>query len=406
MRAGLMLDSLARRFEVHLFVVPVAGGIVAPSDFVRERAIRVGLLDLATTLDPHYALIARVRDPEERRRAELAYPKPFLSRFCTGQSAGRVYEWSRAAGRPIAAIHVMRLYLAPLAEPFLRLAAGGAADGRPFHVLDLDDDEVQTRRRLAGIRARNGDHRAAAAEAGEERKYQVLANQYLPKFDRVLVCSAREACRLRVAFADARFAVVPNGYGNDQMPPQRAPEQPVLRLLFVGTFGYYPNEDAALFLGREILPALRRLTRRAVRVDLIGAGASRPVLALAQDPHIRLHGFVGDLSPWYAAADVAVVPVRAGGGTRIKILEAFAHRVPVVSTRIGAEGLDAVDGEHLLLADEADAFARACLLLKEDPSAGRTITGRAAALLAAAYAPERIDAAVAEVYQSVQARSG
>ncbi|MBV8120714.1 MAG: hypothetical protein JO081_12355, partial [Alphaproteobacteria bacterium] len=118
MRAAMVLGGLARRFDVHLFVVPVTGDLGQPSDFVRSRTVRIGSLDLARHLDPLYGLITRVSDPDERARAELAYPKPYLSRFCTSESARSMLDWSGDC--PIGAVHVMRLYLAPLAFPFLR----------------------------------------------------------------------------------------------------------------------------------------------------------------------------------------------------------------------------------------------------------------------------------------------
>ena len=116
-------------------------------------------------LDPHFGLIARISNPEERFRAGLSYPKPLLSRFCTGESARRVMEWVGA--ERIDAVHVMRLYLAPLADQFLRLPSST----RPRCVLDLDDDEVQTRERLSRLAAASGDAEIAIFEAAEAKKH-------------------------------------------------------------------------------------------------------------------------------------------------------------------------------------------------------------------------------------------
>ena len=171
MRAGLVLQALACRFDVHLFVVPVAGGGVEVSEFVRRHTVRVGTLELRRHLDPHFGLIARVSDPEEDLRAELVYPKPQLSRFCTSESARQVSEW--VGQESIDAVHVMRLYLAPLAEGFLRLAPAA----RPMCVLDLDDDEIQTRERLARVAAIEGDAKVAAFEAAEAKKYAMAAKR-------------------------------------------------------------------------------------------------------------------------------------------------------------------------------------------------------------------------------------
>jgi hypothetical protein len=96
MRAASVLEALAHRFDVYLFVVPVAGDLGQPSDFVRAHTALISGLDLTTNLDPLFALIARVLDPQERARAEHAYPKPYLSRFCTGDGASLLLEWSSA----------------------------------------------------------------------------------------------------------------------------------------------------------------------------------------------------------------------------------------------------------------------------------------------------------------------
>jgi glycosyltransferase involved in cell wall biosynthesis len=394
MRAAMILEALARRFEVHLFVVPVAGDFGPASNFVRTHTMRVEVFDLASHLDPLFGLIARVLDPDHRERAQLAYPKPLFSRFCTGDSAQFLFEWS--GNRAVTAVHVMRLYLAPLAVPFLR----AASSERPFCVLDLDDDDVRTCRRLMRLHRHLGDCRAAAAAAAEAQKYRTLADAHLRLFDRALVSSGRDARRLAASFPGTRFAVVPNGYPPlDDVPRPPPSGAGPLRLLFVGTFGYFPNLDAALFLCREVLPALCRSGDRDIRIDLVGAGNTVALAGLARYPGVTVHGFVEDLAPFYAAADVAVVPVRVGGGTRIKILEAFAHRVPVVTTRIGAEGIDAADGQHLLIADDAEAFARACHTVKQRPELAADRANHAAALLVERYSPAQVDAAFAAAYR-------
>ena len=101
-------------------------------------------------------------------------------------------------------------------------------------------------------------------------------------------------------------------------------------------------------------------------VRLVGR-PSPTVTALINEPDITVTGRVASMEEELAKADVVVVPVRSGSGTRLKILEAFAHRIPVVSTTLGAEGLDVEDGVHLLVADSAEAIAEACRRLHDDP---------------------------------------
>lgn len=392
MRAASTLKALSRHFDVDLLVVPVAGAATLPSDFVLRHATTVQCLDLEGHLDPHFALIARLKDPAHREQALRAYPKPHLSRYCTGDGARYLYQWRDR--RAVAAIHVMRLYLAPFADLFLRLPDSE----RPLCVLDLDDDEPLTRRRLADLHRRRGDRESAEREESELRKYAAFAARYLPAFDRVTVCSTTDADRLARQHTRARFAVVPNGYDMEKVNRPTPSASGPLRLLFVGTLDYFPNSDAARFLCSDVCEALRRLTDRDVELDIVGSGGDGLARSL-QGSGARIHGYVPSVTPFYAAADVAIVPIRAGGGTRIKILEAFAHRVPVVSTTIGAEGLDTIDGEHLLMGDDAESLARACLRVKSSPALAHSLAERAAALCSASHGATAIEKAVGDVYR-------
>lgn len=400
MRAGMILQGLACCFDVHLFVVPVAGEGGEVSEFVRRHTVRVGELELSGCLDPHFGLIARVTDPEARFQAELAYPKPQLSRFCSSESVRRALEW--VGTERIDAVHVMRLYLAPLAERYLRLPSST----RPLCVLDLDDDEVRSRERMARLAAASCDAKVAALEAAEAQKYSVAAKRYLAAFDRVAVCAADDVTRLGAQFPEATFAEVPNGCAPPSAFSVRLPRRDgTLRLLLVATFGCYANRDAAFFLCREILPALRRLTGKQIQINLVGSGGTEALSELALNPVIKVHDYVDDLRPLYSLADAAVVPLRTGGGTRIKILEAFAHGVPVVSTRIGAEGITVTDGQHLLLADDAEGLARACLRVTESRELACGLAARASALLQERYIPERIVDAVSALYAGIEVQT-
>jgi glycosyltransferase involved in cell wall biosynthesis len=219
-----------------------------------------------------------------------------------------------------------------------------------------------------------------AADRLDERRWRKLFPDLRRRADLLVVCS--ELDRHRIG-GDA--VVLPNGYdAPEPLPPRRRHDRtPVLGL--VGGLDYPPNADAAGFAAREVLPRIR-----AVRPDaelwLIGHVPSSGAAArLADLPGVRLLGRVDDVSATLADVDVAVAPIRFGGGTRIKILEAFAHRVPVVATTVGCEGLRVRDGESLLVADDAAAFAAACLRLLADRRLGDRLTAEAAAVQAARY---------------------
>lgn len=387
MRAGVALGALARRFDVHLGLVPVAAGPQTPSPLVRRCAATIRSLPLAEHLDPHFGLIERVLDPEARRRARLAYPKPYLSRFCTSRSASVVAEWCTAEA--VSALHVMRLYLAPLAGPSIQ----------GFRVLDLDEDEVVTHRRIADLHRHRGAPALAQRDEAEAAKYEALLTRSLTAFDRVLVSSPVEAERVRRHAPDAAIEVVPNA-APPTAPLARVdgtPHRP-LRLLFVGNLGYAPNEDAVNYLCRDILPPLRAALPRPVVASIAGAGASAALVTATAASGVDLLGPVGDLRPLYAEADVAVVPIRAGGGTRIKILEAFAYGTPVVATSIGIEGIAAQDGEHALIADGPEAFVRACIALATEPGRAREMAARAGRLVDQSYRRPLVEAKLIALY--------
>jgi glycosyltransferase involved in cell wall biosynthesis len=368
MRAGVMLEALAASHEVSLLVVPVVA-TSPPGPGIARWCARVNVLDVAGRSDAWFDLIARTRNAEARAAALARYPRPALCRFATRQAVTAAS--TLVAGPAFDVVHVFRLYLAPFAGPFLDAREAG----RPLCALDLDDHESVTRGRLADLHAALGDERAAAGERLEGDKYARMERDWLPRFDRVYVCA--EADRRALAEAGVAGAtVVPNAV----RPPDAVSPPPAggpRTVLFVGSLGYFPNEAAALLLGRHVAPALRALVPGDVRVRIVGAGPSRRVRALADDGNVEVTGAVPDVAGHYAAAHVVAVPLRAGGGTRIKVLEAFAHGRPVVSTTVGAEGLAVRDGEHLVLADTPEAMAEGCASLLADPARASALAAHA-----------------------------
>lgn len=184
-------------------------------------------------------------------------------------------------------------------------------------------------------------------------------------FDRVVAVTEDDRRALLARAPQLRIDVVPNGVDTRALRPLPPPAGPPA-LLFVGSMFYRPCVDAAVWLVREILPLLRR-RHPALEVWLVGKGPTAEVRALAGEG-VHVVGEVEDLVPYYARATLALAPLRAGGGSRLKILEAMALGRAVVSTTIGAEGLGVHDGTHVAIADDADAFAsRVDALLADAP---------------------------------------
>lgn len=178
--------------------------------------------------------------------------------------------------------------------------------------------------------------------------------------------------------------VVPNGVDLDAFPRQPLDDADLRALVFVGAMRYRPNADAARFFVEEILPRLRTMMPDA-ELTIVGADPPPDVVTLGEVPGVRVTGTVPDVRPWVNNAGAVVVPLLSGGGTRLKILEAFAMGRPVVSTTIGAAGIEARDGEHLLLADRPEAFARAVTRLATEPGLRERLVERAYALVCDRY---------------------
>jgi glycosyltransferase involved in cell wall biosynthesis len=178
--------------------------------------------------------------------------------------------------------------------------------------------------------------------------------EWLPRFGEVLAPSASDARAVELLAPGARLRVYPNAIPWTPAPPKT--EEHVI--VFSGNLEYHPNLSAVRFFARDVWPRLRDRWPQLVW-RLVGKAPGAVAKLVAGDPRIQLSGPVEDAVAELARAQVAIVPLLAGSGTRFKILEAWAAALPVVSTSIGAEGLPARDGEHLLLADTAAAFADA-----------------------------------------------
>jgi polysaccharide biosynthesis protein PslH len=187
--------------------------------------------------------------------------------------------------------------------------------------------------------------------------------KYAERFDRCTTVSEQDRHMLMSANPHLRIDVIPNGV-DTTLHQHLVAAETAKSLLFVGTMSYAPCTDAALYLCHSILPEVRQHLSD-TQAWLVGAEPP-PMIAKLNGNGIHVTGRVDDVIPYYEKCAVCVVPLRAGGGTRLKILEAMALGRPVVSTSIGCEGLDVVDGEHLLIADSVELFVERTVRLLTD----------------------------------------
>ena len=187
------------------------------------------------------------------------------------------------------------------------------------------------------------------------RKVERFERAALHWVDSALAVSEQDRSRLVQRCPGLRTAVVPNGVDLDFFRPTPQPAQR-RHLVFTGSMDWRPNQDAARYFIRDILPLLRQ-ARPDVECTFVGRDPPADTRALANVPGVHITGTVDDVRPYVERAAVYVVPLRIGGGSRLKILEAMAMGRAVVSTTVGAEGLDVVHDRHLLLADAPRSFA-------------------------------------------------
>lgn len=193
-----------------------------------------------------------------------------------------------------------------------------------------------------------------------------------------------------------RIWVVPNGVDTDFFSFQE-PGEDSRRLLFLGYFMHPPNVTGLRFFAEEIWPIVRREQPRA-RIDVVGDAAPPEFKALDGRDGITVHGFVPDLLSLMRNCRAMVVPILHGGGTRLKVLEAFSAGLPVVSTPIGCEGIDVRDGEDVLLAERAGDFARQVCRVLDDTSRARSIALGARDLVERKYSWQAIGDRLEEVW--------
>lgn len=202
------------------------------------------------------------------------------------------------------------------------------------------------------------------------------------KFDGCIVTSARDEQLLLRDCPTARTSVVPNAVDTAFFRPAQAASEPGT-IVFFGVIDYWPNTDGVLFFLDEVLPRLKRSHPNA-KVVIVGASPPEAITSRAS-ADVTVTGFVDDVRPYLERASVIVAPLRIGGGTRLKILEAMATARPVVSTTVGAEGIDVADGEDILLADNPGEFAAQVGRVLDDPALARRLGENARRLVEQQY---------------------
>lgn len=367
MRAGLFTQALAGLGAVEVLVLPVAeAGPPTTPFFLGDAAVR--RIETRGRGDTRFALLRQVADFEARLSAFRDFARPSM---CGGLSAPVLAEAGAAiAAAACDAAVVSRAYLLGVLE---HLPAGAAL---PPVIADLDDDDGAYFRELAGLARAQGGDQAARWHEAEADAFDALVRAGAARVRRFACASPHATASAAARLAIAAPVTVPNGVDADVAAVRDAEAH---SLLFVGNLSYVPNQDGIVWFIEAVLPRLREAVPQA-RLTVAGSAPAAAVRRACEAPGVTLAADPGDLAPLYARAAAAIVPLRLGSGSRIKILEAGAHGVPVVSTAKGAEGLGLDPARHFFEAEASPQdLAAACIACLGDASeAGR----RAAALRA------------------------
>jgi polysaccharide biosynthesis protein PslH len=378
LRSYHLLRAFARAFEVDLFV-PVVGS--AAADALRalaEAGVRCHLIDVG----------ARNAAGECRRVVEAAVrrePYVLYRRHYHAAIAGAVAAALRAEPSVLYLDHLDSAVYLP--QP---LAIATVADMHNAYSLlaqRVADDYRGPRRWYMRYQSR--------LLVTAEKRVSGLAD--------VMFATSDDEQQFFARLGSPNVALVPNGVDVGRLAHMPVGRQGPPVVLYLGTMSWQPNAEAAVFLARHVLPVLRQRIPDAA-LQIVGKAPPKSVVALGSLPGVTIAADVPDIAPFLRDAAVMAVPLVSGGGTRLKVLEAFAAGLPVVSTAVGAEGIRAVDGQHLLLAD-LDRMADRVGDLLANRGLGSTLAARARLLAGELYDWDAVGAgAVAAVAQTLAAR--
>jgi glycosyltransferase involved in cell wall biosynthesis len=312
-------------------------------------------------------------------------------------------------------------------DPRVQNILDGLAASRRFDVVAAEDDAVGLYRYPAGVPAVLTEHEVRrprarrplgrpgrgwvrrALEESDWQRWPRYQRTVWSRFTIVQAFTERDAAEIAAAVPALRGRVRVTPFGVELPPPADPASEEPGEVLFVGNMTHHPNVDAALWLGREVMPLLRA-GHPGVRLTIAGTAPPPEVLALAA-PDVAVPGWVRDLRPLLERARVVVAPIRVGGGMRMKVLESMAFGKAVVTTPRGAEGLD-VAGERapLAVAADAEALAQETLRLLEDDTGRRDLGRRARSFVerhhgGGAYA-RRLEAVYREAVELTPAPAG
>ncbi len=364
---------------------PDQGAPIRNFSFVRYLGglpdYELSLLSFARSEEGHQAEIARqelqkyckrleivpappTRSKISRIKAQILEQKPDLAlRLASEKFAFMLQSWLK--NFEFDAIQCEGLELAP----FVMSSDLNWQKVRPRLILDEHNAEYLLQRRVYESERDSGLRRLPAAlysllQAQRLQKYETEALKF---FDKIIAVSDNEKAALARIAAGTNFTVIPNGIDLEEFSPLPESKSAGEQLVFSGTMDFRPNVDAVSWFARKVWPQIRQAKPQA-RFVIVGRRPTSTVLALREIAGIEVTGRVPDTRPYLASSQIFVLPMRMGGGVRLKLLEALAMQRAIVTTSFGADGVPLTNEREVLFANEPTEFARACLALLDNPA--------------------------------------
>ncbi len=376
-----LLRQAAKAGEVH----------VVAFDQPATRQLGTSREDCVTELRKFCSTVEVFELPRARTRASkyllalraLLSPRPYDVEWL--RSAALAVRLATLSHRRFDVVHVDTIGLAPYVG-----CVPGVAIVLNHHNVEsvmIERRAALERHSLKRLYFRREAAKLAAAEA-----------YWCEQFDRNMVVSEEEGARLSRHCPSARWTVVANGVDVEYFRPVSEPCG--ARLLFCGGLTWYPNEDAMRFFFEDVWPLL---IRNVPEVEMCVIGRSPPawLQRLARhDSRVRVTGFIDDVRPFFRKATVYVCPIRDGGGTRLKILDALAMGLPLVATRFACSGIDVKDGEHVLYAETPEEFVSQIRRVVDDAALWRSLSSSGRTLVEQHYSWDTIGRELRGAYEA------
>jgi glycosyltransferase involved in cell wall biosynthesis len=380
-RAHHLLKETARRHEIHLRALAPPSGLTSPADIDRaERELSTFVASIRV-----FPLPSRYRGLRRALGAAAACVRPI--------SFWEAWYWSRPLHRHLRDLvrttrfdvaHVETVFLAPYLT---------AMPGLPIVLSHHNVESQLLQRRAASQRV----PWARAFFAREARKVSAVERTVAPRVAQNIVVSELDGARLRDVTGDARIASVANGVDVTFFQARQSAGAEPGTMIFAGGMDWFANRDGIEFFVSEIWPALLwdNPTRR---MTVIGRNPPPALRSAARDPRLRVLGFVEDIRPYIEAASIYLCPVRVGGGTRLKILDALAMSRPLVSTDLGVEGLGLIEGEHYLRANTPVEFVSQVRRLESDAALRERLAAGGREFVVRHYSWHRVAESLEQAY--------